>query len=72
VGVRDDSNRQHCAISLDARPNGVSDYLDHNTAGQYRRSNQGSATTPRCGNALFFKLNQPRGAKEARLRQQRR
>lgn len=29
VGVRDDSNPQHCAVSLDARPNGVSDYLDH-------------------------------------------
>jgi hypothetical protein len=28
VGVRDDSNPQHCAVSLDARPNGVS-YLDH-------------------------------------------
>lgn len=23
VGVRDDSNSQHCAVSLDARPNGV-------------------------------------------------
>jgi hypothetical protein len=29
VGVRDDSNPQHCAVSLDARPNGVSAYLDH-------------------------------------------
>jgi hypothetical protein len=29
VGVRDDSNPQHCAVSLDERPNGVSDYLDH-------------------------------------------
>lgn len=29
VGIRDDSNLQHCAVSLDARPNGVSDYLDH-------------------------------------------
>ena len=29
VGIRDDSNLQHCAVSPDARPNGVSDYLDH-------------------------------------------
>jgi hypothetical protein len=29
VGVRDDSNPQHCAVSPDALPNGVSDYLDH-------------------------------------------
>jgi hypothetical protein len=29
VGIRDDSNLQHYAVSLDARPNGVSDYLDH-------------------------------------------
>ena len=29
VGVRDDSNPQHCAVSLDERPNGLSDYLDH-------------------------------------------
>ena len=29
VGVRNDSNPQHCAVSLDARPNGVFDYLDH-------------------------------------------
>jgi hypothetical protein len=29
VGIRDDSNLQHYAVSLDARPNGVFDYLDH-------------------------------------------
>ena len=29
VGIRDDSNLQHHAAFLDARPNGVSDYLDH-------------------------------------------
>lgn len=29
VGIRDDSNLQHYAVSLDARPNGVADYLDH-------------------------------------------
>jgi hypothetical protein len=29
VGIRDDSNLQHYAVSLDARPNSVSDYLDH-------------------------------------------
>ena len=29
VGIRDDSNLQHYAVSLDARSNGVSDYLDH-------------------------------------------
>jgi len=29
VGVRDDSDPQHCAVSLDVRPNGVSDFLDH-------------------------------------------
>ena len=29
VGVRDDSNPQHGAVSLDERPNRLSDYLDH-------------------------------------------
>ncbi len=29
VGVRYDSNPQHCAVSLDTRPNDVSDCLDH-------------------------------------------